>query len=148
MQEIDRGDESVIFRLDIGNSVEFDWAWEGASAFSPANINEFLADVGGAFAESDSACSLWSGEIVEVDEIGGCIYVVGTEPSAPPQVGVFFVKPFDFLENLHAIYTDPGHRDLQTHLSKRLGDLVLAFYCVLVCEFHVRAVRLKQSKSL
>src|SRR5262249_21892 len=41
----DPGD--TIFILEVGHSIEFDWTWEGAVAFRPANPGSFAGDIDG-----------------------------------------------------------------------------------------------------
>jgi len=61
-----------VFKIDLGQSVEFDWTWEGATAFRPVVIDDsrtFKDDSD----EEDSA--VWYGEVVEVDETKGVLFV-------------------------------------------------------------------------
>ena len=36
-------DRGTVFVVQVGNSVEFDWTWEGAVAFRPKSIDDFGA---------------------------------------------------------------------------------------------------------
>jgi hypothetical protein len=103
-----------IFILEVGQAIEFDWTWEGSTAFSsfdPANFS------GGDFEESSSA---WSGEVVQVDEIKGHVYV-WADATKPPREGWFFIRPFAFLAALHAIYNESSCETLRKLLPERLN---------------------------
>jgi hypothetical protein len=110
------GDASV-FRLVLVRTVEFDWTWEGATAFRPFNLNAqpSHASVGG-----EDEASVWSGEVVEVDEANGEIFVWVNDPDRRPTRGTFFVRPFEFLAYLHALYCDTPTNELRRHLPGRL----------------------------
>jgi len=105
------------FRLELGQSVEFDWTWEGATAFRPINFDKFsmLANE-----PDENQEGLWSGELVEVDEAKGTIYVWIDDPEKPPKKGLFYVRPFEFLACLHSIYCDPTKGELRPLLPGRL----------------------------
>jgi superfamily I DNA/RNA helicase len=117
----DDGEDSI-FALEVGHSVEFDWTWEGAVAFRPRNIEAFDGRAPQAILvdEDETADARWSGEIVEVDQDTGRIYVWLTDPERRPTTGSFFVRPFEFLACLHSIYADHADHALRHHLSLRL----------------------------
>lgn len=95
----DRSDESI-FVLELGQSVEFDWTWEGAKAFRPNKIGEFNGDLAHAddsAGDEQSQGAAWSGEVVEVDEANGRIFVWIENPESPPTTGSFYIRPFEFL---------------------------------------------------
>jgi hypothetical protein len=99
LAESDRG---VVCILHVGRSVEFDWTWEGAIAFRPASLDDQAAfDDYDLKHESHSDHILWSGEIVEVDEQNGCLFVSLANPESIPTAGSFFVRPFEFLAVLN-----------------------------------------------
>ncbi|OWK45500.1 DNA helicase II related protein [Fimbriiglobus ruber] len=109
--------DSSVFRIDLGQSVEFDWTWEGANAFRPKVIDDsriFQDD----FDEEDSA--VWFGEVVEVDEAQGVLFVWVSDPDRPPTKGLFYVRPFEFLASLNALYSEPSYSGLRDILPGRL----------------------------
>ena len=114
-------DRGVIHVVHVGASVEFDWTWEGAKAFRPQSF----ADEGlfGAYDEESAyeEEALWSGEIVEVDERNGCLFVSLDDPERAPTVGSFFVRPFEFLSVLHAVYNEAGFDEIRGELPRRLN---------------------------
>jgi len=117
--ERDRGTVCVVH---VGNSVEFDWTWEGAVAFRPKSLddNTMFSD----FFYENSAYDdeiLWSGEVVEVDERHGCLFISLDNPEAIPTTGSFFVRPFEFLSVLDAVYNDPIFEVVREDLPSRLA---------------------------
>ena len=118
-------DESI-FILELGQSVEFDWTWEGAVAFRPLDIDSFTgnSDPTDDFVsdgEEEPTGFGWSGEVVEVDEESGRIFVWVSDPDSPPTTGSFYVRPFEFLACLHSIYCDQSQRELRSRLPARLN---------------------------
>jgi len=109
-----------IFILEVGHSIEFDWTWEGSTAFTTLDPGSFS---GGDVEEQSSA---WSGEVVQVDEIKGHVYV-WADAAKPPTEGWFFIRPFAFLAALHAIYAESSCEPLRKSLPQRLkaclGDI-------------------------
>lgn len=117
--ERDRGTVCVVH---IGSSVEFDWTWEGAVAFRP----ESLADdesISNFYYETTAYDDdvVWSGEILEVDERNGCLYISLDNPESVPTTGSFFVRPFEFLSGLDAVYNDPKSEVIRGELPARLA---------------------------
>lgn len=121
----------TIYVLHVGSSVEFDWTWEGATAFRPLFVEESVAGTKPTFADTSSNVDdryqldvddsvLWSGEVLEVDEAAGKIYVSVSNPELPPTTGSFFVKPFEFLAFLHAVFHDPAYDSFRQRLRARL----------------------------
>jgi superfamily I DNA/RNA helicase len=113
----------TIFILEIGKLIEFDWTWEGATAFRPRKIKEFQGNLDLGQPEHDGEpppepAFVWVGEVVEVDETNGRIYVSVIDPSRPPKTGSFFVRPFEFLACLNRIYSEP--QGLSQRLAERL----------------------------
>jgi superfamily I DNA/RNA helicase len=87
-----------IHRLDVG-PVEFDWTWEGAEALRPypegdPDAADGPVDVG----------RTWQGEVVEVDEVQGHVYVAVARESPAPITGPFLVRPFEFLAGLAEVF--------------------------------------------
>jgi superfamily I DNA/RNA helicase len=120
---LQRQDEAI-YVLEVGQAIEFDWTWEGAVAFRPLDIDEFDgdADTTADFAPSaNGSGAVWSGEVVEVDEAKGKIYVWVSDPSRPPSTGSFYVRPFEFLAFLHSIYCDESFSGWRKRLSARLN---------------------------
>lgn len=110
-------DDASVFKIDLGQSVEFDWTWEGATAFRPVVIDDSRTYTGDPD-EEDSA--VWFGEVMEVDEAKGLLFVWVNDPDRPPTKGLFYVRPFEFLACLHALYNEPSHSGLRDSLPGRL----------------------------
>jgi hypothetical protein len=118
-----------LFILDVGHSIEFDWTWEGAVAFRSADPSQFTGDID----TTDDFAGLpevgpgagrpgeWFGEVVEVDETNGRLFVSVSNPAHPPCCGTFFVRPFEFLAFLHSLFCQSGSADLQRVLPARLN---------------------------
>lgn len=115
-------DRGTVYVIHIGKMVEFDWTWEGAKAFCPHALDgdDSLSDQFDEQADYEDAL-VWSGEIVEVDEQNGCLFVALDDPEAVPTAGPFFVRPFEFLSVLDAIYSSDEFEAIREHLSARLN---------------------------
>ncbi len=115
--------ESGLFALHVGG-IHLGADWEGARAYRPLDIDTRTSDA----PEPDPrAPVLWAGEVVEVDEVGGVLYIAvnATSDLDRPCRGDFLVKPFGFLDNLAAALRqqarkDPGQLELQ--LRSTLGS--------------------------
>jgi superfamily I DNA/RNA helicase len=120
--------EETIFVLDVGHSFEFDWTWEGAVAFRPADVDRFdgnFEDDGDDSSVSTSASdkkNIWSGEVVEFDETNGRLFVSVNSSDVRPCTGTFFVRPFEFLAFLNSVYS----HSKETALKKRLAAKLIA----------------------
>jgi hypothetical protein len=123
-------DEETVFVLEVGHSIEFDWTWEGARAFRPAEPGQFAGDIAAMddFTRparendpKDGRPGEWSGEVIEVDETNGRLFVAVNSAGRPPCRGTFFVRPFEFLAFLHSLFCQPGPARLRTLLSARLN---------------------------
>jgi hypothetical protein len=116
-REVFPTDDGSVFKLDLGQTVEFDWTWEGATAFRPADLDAIPT-----FNDKsdEDAWAVWSGEVVEVDEAKGMIFVWVADPDRPPTKGTFYVRPFEFLAFLHALYNEPSSADVRKLLPGRL----------------------------
>lgn len=115
----------AVFVLDVGHTVEFDWTWEGAVAFRPITAEDFAASPKPYFDDGPDELEiedsiLWSGEVLEVDETAGRIFVCVPNPEHPPTTGSFFVRPFEFLAFLHAIFHEPSFSRVREMLPSRL----------------------------
>lgn len=120
--ESDRG---AVCILHVGRSVEFDWTWEGAIAFRPASLdNQTAIDDFDLKHEYVSDHNLWSGEIVEVDEQNGCLFVSLDDPESIPTVGSFMVRPFEFLAVLNSVYNDDVFGQIRNAIPRRLSATV------------------------
>ncbi len=114
-------ERGTVFVVQAGSSIDFDWTWEGAVAFKPRSIDDFgmLSD----FALENTIHNdeiVWSGEILEVDEQTGCLFLSVENPESMPTTGSFFVRPFEFLSVLDAVYNDSSFESEQTLLPARL----------------------------
>lgn len=115
-------DRGTVFVVEVGASIEFDWTWEGAKAFRPGSLDDDKSDSGRFDEETDYEDeNLWSGEIVEVDERHGCLFISLDDPEMAPTAGPFFVRPFEFMSVLDAIYNGDEFEDTRKHLSARLN---------------------------
>lgn len=117
-------DRGTIYAVQVGSAVEFDWTWEGAVAFRPHALPDDgdgsidMAD----FEESPvDEASLWSGEVLEVDERNGCLFIALSNPENPPILGSFLVRPFDFLGTIDAIYHESRFEPMREELRRRLA---------------------------
>lgn len=111
----------TVYAIHLDVSLESDWTWEGAFAFRPQSLvdNEDSPD----FYHENIAHeneALWSGEIVEVDEQNNCLFITLEDPEHPPQTGAFFVRPFEFLSVLDAVYNEPAFEEVRKVLPARL----------------------------
>jgi hypothetical protein len=111
------GRDGRIFIVDAGQAVEFDWTWEGAVAFRPVNPDLFEGDEN---VPAEGQDYNWMGEVVEVDETLGRIFVFIENETQPPVVGSFFVRPFDFLASLSRFYDMAEKSNLLAALAERL----------------------------
>ncbi|MCO6453813.1 MAG: AAA family ATPase [Pirellulaceae bacterium] len=117
-------DRGTVYAVHVGSSVEFDWTWEGAVAFQPHALPDDgdgsidMAD----FEESPvDEASLWSGEVLEVDERNGCLFISLTNPENPPILGTFLVRPFAFLGTIDDIYHESRFEPMRDELCRRLS---------------------------
>ncbi|MEN0066268.1 MAG: AAA domain-containing protein [Myxococcota bacterium] len=78
-----------LFRLHTAAHAPFDWTWEGAAAYQ-------LRD------PDDPTDRTWSGEVVQVDEDRGQIYLSLTFGALCE--GPFWIRPFGFLDALVALF--------------------------------------------
>lgn len=115
-------DAGGIFELQTGQAVEFDWTWEGAAAFRPRDLEKFQhsPDTFGDPIADFPGSMMWVGEVLEVDEATGKVYVKVDDERCPPVSGTFFVRPFQFLSVLHSIYHAPEYDALRRILPGRL----------------------------
>ena len=126
VREVSESESGTIFELEIGHCVEFDWTWEGAVAFRPLLLKEFeesQADLylhGSLDPEVDDSI-VWSGELLEVDEASGRIFIVVSNPEYPPRCGSFYVRPFEFLAFLDAVFNEPSFESIRQYLPARLS---------------------------
>ena len=114
-------ERGAIYVVHIGKTVEFDWTWEGAKAFCPVSMGKAGKKTGLLCEESEFFDDLaWSGEIVEVDEQNGCLFIALEDPEATPNIGLFFVRPFEFLSVLNDVYNGNRFEDIRSQMSQRL----------------------------
>ena len=100
--------------------MEFDWTWEGATAYRPDASADELGD-GVSDEDARRHSTSWSGEVVEVDETGGRIFVSIANPDQTPTIGTFHVRPFEFLALLNEVYNAESFSDIRKVLLPRLG---------------------------
>jgi len=123
VKKVSESEDGMVYLLEVGHAVEFDWTWEGAIAFRPLNLRDFADDPGETFddAEADIKDSIsWSGEVLEVDDTTGRIYISVKDPEYPPTTGSFYVRPFEFLAVLNAVFNHQNFRMIQNLLPSRL----------------------------
>ena len=115
-------DRGTIFVVHVGSSVEFDWTWEGAKAFRPKSLDDDERYSDRFYEEADYEDEIvWSGEIVEVDERNGCLFISLDDPEMTPTAGPFFVRPFEFMSVLDAIYNGDEFEEVRKHIPARLN---------------------------
>ncbi|TWT96315.1 AAA domain-containing protein [Neorhodopirellula pilleata] len=120
-------DRGTVYVLHVDGSVEFDWTWEGATAFCPASFDGDQSDRDaptwerGGEGTGFQDAPVWSGEIVELDERNGCLFISLDDPEKTPSVGAFMVRPFEFMSVLNAIYQRDEFEEARGHLAARLS---------------------------
>lgn len=123
---VSESESGTVFELEIGHAIEFDWTWEGAVAFRPVLLREF-EDTQATFFENGSLDAdiddsiIWSGEVLEVDEAKDRIFIVVSNPEHPPRTGSFYVRPFEFLSFLDAVFNEPAFAEVRDLLPPRLA---------------------------
>ncbi len=126
---ISKSETGNVYALTVGHSVEFDWTWEGATAFRPLLMKDFednqktLFDSEWEDAEIDDSI-IWSGEVLEVDEATGRIFIVISDSESPPRRGSFYVRPFEFLAFLDAVYNEPAFEVIRGLVPRRLAAAI------------------------
>lgn len=123
---LDGDADASIYVLQVGRGLQFDWTWEGAYAFRPSDMTDtldedaldLLAEVA---SEESSNASSWQGEVVEVNEADGEIYVSTEDSEHAPCTGAFYVRPFEFLEALRTIYNGEDFAGIHAILPGRLS---------------------------
>ncbi len=124
------GQDEGIFVVEVGHAIDLDWTWEGAIAFRPIDVKNFQDDLDQVdnllfFEENqragELAQSMWSGEVVEIDETNGKVFVYISDPEHPPRVGTFFIRPYDFLFHLNNDFNNENFGDIRNKLSDRLN---------------------------
>ncbi|WP_198422210.1 AAA domain-containing protein [Gimesia chilikensis] len=111
----------TVYAIHLDVSLESDWTWEGAFAFRPQSLvdNEDSPDsYHQNIAHENDA--IWAGEIVEVDEQNNCLFITLEDSEHPPHAGAFFVRPFEFMSVLDAVYNEPGFEEVRKELPSRL----------------------------
>lgn len=115
-------DRGTVFVVHVGSSVEFDWTWEGAKAFRPKSLDDDDSCSNRSFEGADYEDEIvWSGEIVEVDERNGCLFITLDDPETKPTAGPFFVRPFEFMSVLDSIYNGDEFDEVRKHIPARLN---------------------------
>ncbi len=117
--ESDRG---IVHVVHVEGAVDFDWTWEGAIAFRPRSESGLIDTQAYAAPEVVEQSSLWSGEILEVDEQNCCLFISLDNPEVTPVPGDFCVRPFEFLAALNSIYNDDAFEQVrESELPRRLN---------------------------
>lgn len=85
MRVVSEEESGTVFELKIGHAVEFDWAWERSVAFRPVLLKEFEDSettlfVSGSLDPDINDSIVRTGEVLEVDEATGRIFIVVTNP--------------------------------------------------------------------
>lgn len=115
-------DRGTVFVVHVGSSVEFDWTWEGAKAFRPKSLDDDERYSDRFYEEADYEDEIvWSGEIVEVDERNGCLFITLDDPEMKPTAGPFFVRPFEFMSVMDSIYNGDEFDEVRKHIPARLS---------------------------
>ena len=123
---VSEAESGTVYELEIGHAVEFDWTWEGSVAFRPLRLKEFEKSQATFFKNGSldpeiEDSIVWSGEVLEVDEATGRIFIVVANPEHPPHNGSFYVRPFEFLAFLDAVYNEPSFTEIRGMLPPRLA---------------------------
>jgi hypothetical protein len=113
-----------IYALVVDQQIEFDWTWEGAIAFKPIK-DSVLTEPGSAIidvGDSDELnhAALWAGDVLEVDEPTSRLFVSVANPEKIPTTGTFYVRPFEFLAYLNAVFNSATFLPIRGQLSGRL----------------------------
>lgn len=116
-------DAPGVFRIEIGAFSEVERSWEGARVFKPADLPE--PDDPRALQEQahDPGRTLWRGQVVEVDEDAGRLYVL-IDGDEPPCTGRFVAVPYDFLEALCRLLHPGRPEPWRARVGARLGATV------------------------
>ena len=101
----------VVFMVQVDRAIAFDWSWEGARASGQSSQTTLVGEDGE---------PSWTGEIVEVDELGSRLFVAIEDGQPVPQTGCFTVRPFEFLAILDALFHGPEFGALRARLPARL----------------------------
>ena len=115
-------DRGTVWVVHVSSTIEFDWTWEGAVAFRPKSLdyNGYFS----MFSHEDAAFEdeiVWRGEVIEVDERNGCLFISLDNPEAMPTTGAFFVRPFEFLSILDAVFNEDEFEGIRSDLPSRLA---------------------------
>ena len=122
------GERGVVHVIEVDGAIEFDWTWEGATAYRPTSFDDSSGanqSDNHAYSDDDDPTAsnhiLWSGEILEVDEDAGQLFISPKNPEVIPSVGEFLVQPFEFLATLNNIYNHEMFTAAQSILPARLA---------------------------
>jgi hypothetical protein len=130
VQPLTTDPDQNIYVLDVGHALEFDWTWEGALAFRPQDPDQVAGDtiltddfIGSPASEGagNGRRGVWAGEVVEVDETKGRLFVSVGGTGSQPCCGTFFVRPFEFLVFLYSLFCRPEGDGLKKLLPARLN---------------------------
>lgn len=113
--EVGRAGAAQLFRLDVGAAVRYDRDWEGATAFKPKDSSRPDAALANPGTQSD-----WIGDVVEVDQGAGAMYVSAPDAQRLPKPGRFLVSPYQFLYRLHKVYHHEDFENLRALIRDRL----------------------------
>ena len=117
--------KAAIYALDVGRGATFDWTWEGARAIRPVDLHEFENSTQHSHStnlslNADQVGVIWSGEIIEVDQSNGRIFIC-VDPNERPTCGTFFARPFDFLRNIYDVFCSPSFEEFRRLMPARLS---------------------------
>jgi AAA domain/UvrD-like helicase C-terminal domain len=115
-------DRGTVWVVHVGSAVEFDWTWEGAVAFRPKSLDDNV--LLSKFSYEDAVFDdeiVWRGEVIEVDERNGCLFISLDNPEAMPTTGPFFVRPFEFLSVLDSVFNEDEFEEIRADLPQRLA---------------------------
>ena len=115
-------DRGPVYVVHVGKSIDFDWTWEGAVAFCPRSLDDGESISTAIYEEATFDHELqWKGEVIEVDEQNGCLFISLDNPESTPTVGSFFVRPFEFLSVLDSVLNDCKQPEARADLASRLA---------------------------
>jgi len=115
-------DRGTVYVVHVGKSIDFDWTWEGAIAFRPRSLDDGPWISTATYEEAACDHELqWKGEVIEVDERNGCLFISLDNPESIPTTGSFFVRPFEFLSVLDSVLNDCNQPETRAELARRLA---------------------------
>lgn len=119
VMEVGQDEYRTLYELELSGYPEFEWTWEGSTAFCPKHFDGKLFED---YLQDSQSSIVWQGSVVGVDEVEKKIYIASGDPEKPPvEDSRFVVRPFEFLANLNRIFNDSSFYNLRKPLASLLG---------------------------